>query len=217
MTNEHSPPGDADSSSDVQGKLQDMGSTLAGYQRMDEGAGSEADSWPMTRLMWDRRVMLSALLCGLLAFVTIAVAQLLPLLLVSSYEHGGFSMDSSQISIVVSVLGVVVMVDQPAFRGSTNGIAQSMTVLVRLLGPLVFGNLFAWSSDNGLPWPLSYHLSFNMVGLLSLLAAFLCTRLPDSINCKREEDSLPSQHIQDGDQGFYEDGAEDYYAQQALH
>ncbi|XP_035687825.1 proteoglycan 4-like isoform X1 [Branchiostoma floridae] len=105
----------------------------------------------------------------------------------------------------------------PAFRGSTNGIAQSMTVLVRLLGPLVFGNLFAWSSDNGLPWPLSYHLSFNMVGLLSLLAAFLCTRLPDSINCKREEDSLPSQHIQDGDQGFYEDGAEDYYAQQALH
>ncbi|XP_019638482.1 PREDICTED: uncharacterized membrane protein YCR023C-like [Branchiostoma belcheri] len=105
----------------------------------------------------------------------------------------------------------------PAFRGSTNGIAQSMAALARLLGPVVFGNLFAWSTDNGLPWPLSYHLSFILVVLLSLLAALLSTRLPDSINCKREEEIVLPEDTQDGDQGFYEEGAEDYYAQQALH
>ncbi|KAI8482316.1 hypothetical protein Bbelb_399070 [Branchiostoma belcheri] len=97
---------------DLQGKFQDVGSTLAGYQRMEEGAESETDSWPLSRLVWDRRVMLSSLLYGLLAFVAIAVSQLLPLLLVSGYDHGGFGMDSRQISIVVSVLGAVVMADQ---------------------------------------------------------------------------------------------------------
>ncbi|XP_066302166.1 uncharacterized protein [Branchiostoma lanceolatum] len=104
----------------------------------------------------------------------------------------------------------------PAFRGSANGIAQTMAALVRVLAPVVLGNLFAWSTDNGLPWPLNHHLSFILVVVLSLLAAFLCSRLPDAINCQREEDTLQPEDTQEGDQGFYEDGAEEYYAQQAL-
>ncbi|KAI8493792.1 hypothetical protein Bbelb_281390 [Branchiostoma belcheri] len=70
-------------------------------------------------------------------------------------------------------------------RGTINSIAQTMASLLKLLGPAVSANLFAWTSDNGLPWPLDHHLVFYVAAVLCLLMAVLCASLTASINNPR--------------------------------
>ncbi|XP_078676973.1 uncharacterized protein LOC144913820 isoform X1 [Branchiostoma floridae x Branchiostoma belcheri] len=76
----------------------------------------------------------------------------------------------------------------PYFRGTVNGISQSLVALARLLGPIVGGNLFAWTTDNGLPWPLNFHLAFYLAALINILILCLTLLLPNSINKPRTED-----------------------------
>ncbi|XP_035695957.1 probable peptide/nitrate transporter At3g43790 isoform X2 [Branchiostoma floridae] len=70
-------------------------------------------------------------------------------------------------------------------RGTVNGIAQTLASLAMLVGPAVSANLFAWTTDNGMSWPLNHHLSFYLLTVLCLLMVFLCTRLPASSNLPR--------------------------------
>ncbi|KAI8516897.1 hypothetical protein Bbelb_054780, partial [Branchiostoma belcheri] len=70
-------------------------------------------------------------------------------------------------------------------RGTINSIAQTMASLLKFLGPAVSANLFAWTSDNGLPWPLDHHLVFYVAAVLCLLMAVICASLPASINNPR--------------------------------
>ncbi|XP_019646034.1 PREDICTED: uncharacterized protein LOC109486607 [Branchiostoma belcheri] len=72
-------------------------------------------------------------------------------------------------------------------RGTVNGIAQTLAALSRLVGPAVSANLFAWTTDNGLPWPLDHHLSFYLVAVLCVLVAVLCASLPASSNLPRAD------------------------------
>ncbi|XP_078669282.1 uncharacterized protein LOC144910269 isoform X1 [Branchiostoma floridae x Branchiostoma belcheri] len=85
-------------------------------------------------------------------------------------------------------MAAIVMVGNAAFqssRGTVNGIAQTLAALSRLVGPAVSANLFAWTTDNGLPWPLDHHMSFYLLVVSCLLMAFLCTRLPAASNLPR--------------------------------
>ncbi|XP_078692924.1 uncharacterized protein LOC144922756 isoform X2 [Branchiostoma floridae x Branchiostoma belcheri] len=87
-------------------------------------------------------------------------------------------------------LAVTVMVGNAGVqsnRGTVNGIAQTLAALSRLVGPAVSANLFAWTTDNGLPWPLDHHLSFYLVAVLCILVAVLCASLPASSNLPRAD------------------------------
>ncbi|XP_066285071.1 uncharacterized protein [Branchiostoma lanceolatum] len=92
---------------------------------------------------------------------------------------------------VSSFTAIMVMVGNsamPYFRGTVNGISQSLVALARLLGPIVGGNLFAWTTENGLPWPLNFHLAFYLAALVNVIILCLTLTLPDSINKPRMED-----------------------------
>ncbi|XP_078597830.1 uncharacterized protein LOC144873911 [Branchiostoma floridae x Branchiostoma japonicum] len=92
---------------------------------------------------------------------------------------------------VSSFTAVNVMVGNsalPDFRGTVNGISQSLVAFARLLGPLIGGNLYAWTSGNGLSWPLNFHLAFYLAVLIDVIILCLTLILPDSINKPRVED-----------------------------
>ncbi|KAI8519480.1 hypothetical protein Bbelb_027370 [Branchiostoma belcheri] len=152
---------------------------------------TEMNTRPVTgqcRLAGDRRKTsqhlaseLPARVWGPLLFVTVLI------------EQGG-----SQ-----SFLAAIVMVGNAGVqsnRGTVNGIAQTLAALSRLVGPAVSANLFAWTTDNGLPWPLDHHLSFYLVAVLCLLLAVLCASLPASSNLPRAvQDTDSSTVSEEGD------------------
>ncbi|XP_070559102.1 uncharacterized protein [Ptychodera flava] len=76
----------------------------------------------------------------------------------------------------------------PKDKGTVYGVAQSMTAAFRSLGPPAGGNFFAWTEDNGLPWPLDYHLTFYLLFVLLNVGCGICFLLPNSINKKRQDD-----------------------------
>jgi hypothetical protein len=85
---------------------------------------------------------------------------------------------------------LMVMINNSAVikvRGSVNGISQSLVALSRALGPTVGSLLFAWSENNGLPWPLNYHLVFMLCFIASIGLVLFSFVLPKSIEKKREE------------------------------
>ncbi|CAH1259368.1 Hypp2264 [Branchiostoma lanceolatum] len=85
-------------------------------------------------------------------------------------------------------MAAIVMIGNAALlssRGTVNGIAQTMAALSRLIGPAVSANLFAWTTDNGLPWPLDHHLSFYLLVVICLVMVILCIRLPADSNLSR--------------------------------
>ncbi|XP_035681602.1 uncharacterized protein LOC118419347 [Branchiostoma floridae] len=88
----------------------------------------------------------------------------------------------------LTYLAAIVMVGNAGVqttRGTVNGIAQTLAALSRLVGPAVSANLFAWTTDNGMSWPMDHHLTFYLLTVLCLLVMFLCTRLPASCNLPR--------------------------------
>lgn len=71
-------------------------------------------------------------------------------------------------------------------RGSANGLSQTMVALGRIVGPILGGNIFAWSVSGGHSWPIDYHFVFHLVGLMFLGTAALAFLLPRSIDRKLE-------------------------------
>ncbi|XP_078697185.1 uncharacterized protein LOC144925145 [Branchiostoma floridae x Branchiostoma belcheri] len=102
-----------------------------------------------------------------------------PLLLVVLVMEQGRSFSFLASMVLVGNSGV------QSNRGTINSIAQTMASLLKLLGPAVSANLFAWTNDNGLPWPLDHHLVFYVAAVLCLLMAVICASLPASINNPR--------------------------------
>ncbi|XP_066292058.1 uncharacterized protein [Branchiostoma lanceolatum] len=111
----------------------------------------------------------------------------------------------------LAYLSCVVMVGNAGVqttRGTVNGIAQTLAGLARLVGPAVSGNLFAWTTDNGMPWPLDHHLAFYLLIVLCLLMVFLCTRLPASSNLPRSAPGKDSPTVSEGEDETKEAGEE---------
>lgn len=71
-------------------------------------------------------------------------------------------------------------------RGSANGLSQTMVAIGRIIGPILGGNLFAWSASTKRSWPFDYHFVFHVVGLIFLSTAALAFLLPRSIDRKLE-------------------------------
>jgi hypothetical protein len=71
-------------------------------------------------------------------------------------------------------------------RGSANGLSQTMVAVGRIIGPVMGGNLFAWSASGARAWPLDFHFVFHFVGLIFLASAALGFALPRSIDHKLE-------------------------------
>ncbi|XP_066292060.1 uncharacterized protein [Branchiostoma lanceolatum] len=69
-------------------------------------------------LLRDRLVLIPCALYALFALAHICSAQMLPLLLVSDSQHGGYNFDAAEISIVMvtaHIYGAVTHVFQPSF------------------------------------------------------------------------------------------------------
>ena len=71
-------------------------------------------------------------------------------------------------------------------RGSANGLSQTMVAVGRIVGPILGGNLFAWSASGGHAWPFDFHFVFHFVGLIFLASAAIAFALPRSIDRKLE-------------------------------
>lgn len=78
-------------------------------QRKSSGYGRTLCNgmWRMFKLILDRRVFLSVSLYGIMAYLAIVSNELLPLLLVTSHEHGGYNMDASEIGVILMVAAIV--------------------------------------------------------------------------------------------------------------
>ena len=78
-------------------------------------------------------------------------------------------------------------------RGRVNGISQQLAAVVRFLGPMI-AIVFAATTDNNLPFPLNYHLTFLLTSSVGILAVFVNRRLPATIE---RGDSLTATGLED--------------------
>jgi MFS family permease len=60
--------------------------------------------------------------------------------------------------------------------GVVMGAQESLGAFARILGPLTGG--LVWTLTVSREWPLDYHTSFHICGLVMLLAAVLSVKLP---------------------------------------
>ena len=87
-------------------------------------------------------------------------------------------------SMMWTLTSVFVFINNSCYshqRGTVNGIGQSLSSLGRMIGPVVFSFIFAWSENNQLQWPLNYYVSFYLIFFLSIANAQLSRYLPKSI------------------------------------
>ena len=80
---------------------------------------------------------------------------------------------------------VMVLINNSCYscvRGTVNGIGQTLASTARVIGPFVGGVVFAWSESNGLPWPLDYHLVWNLQTLICAVVLYQSMLLPGSID-----------------------------------
>ncbi|KAJ3106700.1 hypothetical protein HDU96_008137 [Phlyctochytrium bullatum] len=73
-------------------------------------------------------------------------------------------------------------------RGAANGVAQSFGALGRMIGPILAGNVFSWSVENGLPAPFDFHLLFYLLGLTSAGIYVASLYVPPEVDFRVDED-----------------------------
>lgn len=54
----------------------------------------------------------------------------------------------------------------PKSVGSINGLSASIAALSRLIAPTFGGSVYAWSLNNGMPFPFDFHLVFLLLGMI---------------------------------------------------
>lgn len=72
-------------------------------------------------------------------------------------------------------------------RGAANGIGQTLVSVGRSVGPLFGGIIFAWSASTGQSFPLDYHFTFFLLGVMFALTAAFSLVLPKSIDKRMVE------------------------------
>lgn len=82
-------------------------------------------------------------------------------------------------------------------RGTVNGIAQSFSSLGRLIGPVTIGNIFAWSENNNLSWPMNYYFAWYLLAALISFCALICTQLSSAIDRRKRETKRLSLPLRD--------------------
>jgi len=76
---------------------------------------------------------------------------------------------------------------ETAVRGTVNGIGQTLVAVGRMLGPTIGSLVFAWSMNNGLTWPLDFHLTWYLLAIIGSLAFYMVYRLPLTIESAQQQ------------------------------
>jgi len=74
-------------------------------------------------------------------------------------------------------------------RGSINGVAQAASSAGRMLGPTVAGAIFAWSMNNGLPFPFNFHLIFIVLTLVCAFSYGMSLLFDPALDSQKPESS----------------------------
>eukprot|EP00597_Dinobryon_sp_UTEXLB2267_P003779 CAMPEP_0170064116 /NCGR_PEP_ID=MMETSP0019_2-20121128/4725_1 /TAXON_ID=98059 /ORGANISM="Dinobryon sp., Strain UTEXLB2267" /LENGTH=671 /DNA_ID=CAMNT_0010270707 /DNA_START=55 /DNA_END=2071 /DNA_ORIENTATION=- len=136
--------------------------------------------------------LLLALCCGLLPAVTRANPsqdpglQWVPRLLALLLQLGLLAAANW---LLVSVFVLLNNCCYSHQRASVNALGQSCASLGRLLGPLLWAPLFAWSRASGVGWP---GLAWYAVTAVALLAGWLSGLLPRGVERQKREPRLTS-------------------------
>jgi len=86
-----------------------------------------------------------------------------------------------------SIFPLIANTTSASNTGSVNGLAQMGGALARAVGPTLGGVLFAWSSSNGLPFPLNFHFVFNLIAIFCLFNILLTLTLSKNIDKRKEQ------------------------------
>ena len=62
---------------------------------------------------------------------------------------------------------------EPRYRATINSVGQFTASISRVAGPAIGALLFAWSESSGLGYPFNYHLTFIMLGFVTILVFVL--------------------------------------------
>jgi len=93
-----------------------------------------------------------------------------------------YTLAKSGCSLCFSSLALVLnsCVEKEA-RASLNGLSMCCGSIAKAIGPFSASILFAWSLNNGLAFPLDFHILFLIVGFSSVFAAFVTLPSDDHI------------------------------------
>ncbi|XP_006819021.1 uncharacterized protein LOC102803972, partial [Saccoglossus kowalevskii] len=144
--------------------------------------------------MKDRRVYLLTIIQCLLAFVAGVHAELIPLLLVTDYKHGGYDLDTSEISFMYSLMSVIEVIYQLAVYPSiVKNIGFKHTLKVGLVMFGVTASLIP--TLNRIAGPISRPSTHNITILLPLNTASAeeITSLEDNVQKRVEDLTLSSE------------------------
>lgn len=68
----------------------------------------------------------------------------------------------------------------PELVGSVNGLSTSIAALARLIAPTLGGSAYAWSLNNGLPFPLDYRFVFLIMGIICVALSYVAEKYLDA-------------------------------------
>lgn len=120
-------------------------------------------------------------ICPLLAFTNAGPVMVQWLSLISLWGLG-------RISALFSFTCIFVLINNSSYaheKATVNGIGQSMASIGRTIGPSIGANIFAWSINNGLGWPLDFHFIFYILTFIGSFTSVLTLTLPSTIDKKK--------------------------------
>jgi MFS family permease len=68
------------------------------------------------------------------------------------------------------------------YRGSINGVGQTLASLSRVIGPIFGGSLFSWSLENHIGFPFNYYFVFLLLGIFLTVLLFISFQVDQSMN-----------------------------------
>ena len=96
------------------------------------------------------------------------------------------------VASVSSLTSVFVLINNScpaAKRARANGIGQTLVALARVVGPISFSLLFAWSHHWGAGWPVVPHTCFAVASAMALATLWVASKIPPALDKKFVEES----------------------------
>ena len=95
-------------------------------------------------------------------------------------------------TVVFTSLNILLAGAAPNDIGTVNGVSMAFGGLMRSLAPAFGGNIFAWSSTNGLAFPFDYHFTFLLLSICNIVTLLVSYLYKDSPDAKKKGfDSAP--------------------------
>ena len=72
-------------------------------------------------------------------------------------------------------------------RGRLNGIFLTVGSFARSISPVVFGNVFALTTESGYSYPINFAFSFNLMALIAFIGSRIVQKLPPQLDYPKEK------------------------------